>query len=96
FKLRPGMFCRVSFIVKEHKNHLVVPRDVLFRIKGKYFIYVVRNGHAQRVEVKPGIFQGNRVEILQGLNEGDVFITEGMEFIRVGALVKTIFHRGTK
>ena len=86
YKLRQGMTAQVSVLVAERKDVLVVPNAALrFRPKsgdddapaptehGQH-LYRLDNNKPVRVAVKAGLADGRRVEILEGVAEGDTVI----------------------
>lgn len=89
--LRPGMFARVRLILEERANVAVVPEQALVPAPGDVqFVYRVVDGKAQRVEVKTGVRRGTRVEIVKGVQAGDVIVTAGQQKLRDGAAVKVV------
>lgn len=90
-RLRPGMFARVRLILEERANVAVVPEQALVPAPGDVqFVYRVVDGTAQRVEVKTGVRRGTRVEIVKGVQAGDVIVTAGQQKLRDGAAVKVV------
>ncbi|MCK9984420.1 MAG: membrane fusion protein, multidrug efflux system [Azoarcus sp.] len=95
--LRPGMFARVRLILEERANVAVVPEEVLVPAPGDVqFVYRVVDGKAQRVEVKTGARRGARVEIVKGVQAGDVVVTAGQLKLRDGAAVKIVGAGGAQ
>ncbi len=86
--LRSGMFARINLLINTSENVPIVARDSLLRYDNTYFAYLIIDGHAVKREVKTGIIDENRVEILEGLKPGDLIIAKGLEFIREGIAVK--------
>lgn len=86
--LRSGMFAKISLLIGTSENVPVVNRDSLLRYDNNYYAYLIIDGHAVKRQVKPGIINEERVEILEGLNPGDVIIARGLEFVREGSAVK--------
>lgn len=90
-RLRPGMFARVRLILEERANVAVVPEEALVPAPGDVqFVYRVVDGKAQRVEVKTGARRGARVEIVKGVQAGDVVVTAGQPKLRDGAAVRIV------
>ncbi len=75
--LKPGMFARAEIQIDYHENALVMSRAALLEEEGKYYAVAIRDGKACRVEVTPGYRDGDRVEALDGLVEGDQVVLEG-------------------
>ncbi|WP_425305828.1 efflux RND transporter periplasmic adaptor subunit [Aromatoleum petrolei] len=90
-RLRPGMFARVRLILEERANVATVPEEALVPAPGDVqFVYRVVDGKAQRVEVKTGVRRGTRVEIVRGVQAGDVIVTAGQQKLRDGAAVRVV------
>ncbi|WP_018988274.1 efflux RND transporter periplasmic adaptor subunit [Aromatoleum toluclasticum] len=90
-RLRPGMFARVRLILQERANVAVVPEQALVPAPGDVqFVYRVVDGKAQRVEVKTGARRGTRVEIVKGVQAGDLVVTAGQLKLRDGAAVRVV------
>jgi multidrug efflux pump subunit AcrA (membrane-fusion protein) len=89
--LRSGMFASIKLLIETRKNATIIPRDALLRNKKDYFAFKVENGKAIKVQVKTGLVQEDRIEITEGLKPDDVIICQGLEFIKSGTPVKTIF-----
>ena len=90
-KLRTGMFAKIDVLVTTHENVVIVPRDSLVRYDNNYLAYVVeKQGDsliAVKRDVKVGIFDDDKVEIISGLKAGERLISKGTEFVREGAPV---------
>ncbi len=90
-KLRTGMFAKIDVLVATHENAVIVPRDSLVKYDNNYLAYVVeKHGDkyiAVKRDVKVGIFDDSKVEIVSGLKAGDRLISKGTEFVREGAPV---------
>ncbi len=69
--LRPGMSTKVSVVVEELKNVMVVPLQCVASRGGRKVCYVVRGGKPEEVTVQTGSYNDSFVQILEGLTEGD-------------------------
>jgi len=88
-RLKPGMFMTVK-LIRADTPALMLPEEALVPEGNKKFVFVVRDGKAERVEVQTGRRRPGEVEIVSGLAEGDVVVTEGTQKIRDGAAVKAM------
>jgi membrane fusion protein (multidrug efflux system) len=88
-RLKPGMFMTVK-LMRSDAPALMLPEEALVPEGSRKFVFVVRDGKAERVEVQTGRRRPGEVEIVSGLAEGDVVVTEGTQKIRDGAAVKAI------
>jgi membrane fusion protein (multidrug efflux system) len=88
--LRPGMFLTVS-LLKEDVRSLMIPEEALVPERSKQFVFVVDDqGIAERIEVRTGRRRPGEVEILEGLQPGDLVITEGTQKARPGQPVTVL------
>jgi membrane fusion protein, multidrug efflux system len=92
-RLKPGMFMTVR-LMRTEQPALVVPEEALVPQGERQFVFVVREGKAQRVEVQIGRRRPGEVEILQGLNEGEHVVIEGTQKVRDGGPVKPVVEEG--
>jgi len=70
-----GYRVRVRIITDQKPDALVIPRTALFRgSDNRWGVYVVRNGRVELVDVETGLGNDQEVEIIRGLNEGDLVI----------------------
>ena len=87
-KIRPGSFVKVDLILEKIQNAILIPtRSVVPVLKGQQ-VFVSRNGMAESVPVKLGIRDEKRVQIKEGLNEGDTVVVTGVMGIRPGATLR--------
>ena len=100
-QLRPGMFARVNTVFSEREKAVVVPEEAIVPQAGKQFVIKLLDGAdkgteketktTQRVEVKVGIRRPGKVEILEGLAEGDEVVTAGQQRVQKdGTSVKVV------
>lgn len=97
FRLKPGMYARVRLTVERRPNALTVPSNAVVDADGKRGVFMVKDQTAKFVETKIGLSDGERIEILDGLREGDRVITAGALALRDGdrvALVSDSAGRG--
>ncbi len=88
--IKSGMFAEVRIVSANNKNVLAVPSDSVIIKGGESVVAVLEKDHATFRKVITGIDNGNYVEILQGLNEGDTVITEGQYYLDEGSQVTVI------
>ncbi|MFB0526678.1 MAG: efflux RND transporter periplasmic adaptor subunit [bacterium] len=87
-RLKPGMFADVEIIHNEHSNVLVVPRIAVLEKEGKTILFTVEDGRARLKEVKTGISDEEKIEIVEGLTEGENVVIEGNYGLTDGAKVE--------
>jgi membrane fusion protein (multidrug efflux system) len=91
--LRSGMFARVTLLVDEREQAIVVPETALVPIGGEQFIYRVVDGKAVLTKVVIGQRRRGQVEIVDGLERDAVIVTEGAVKLRDGSAVRTVAPR---
>jgi membrane fusion protein (multidrug efflux system) len=69
--LRPGLYAYATIVAEEHKGAITVPSTAVVKDGTKAFCAVVADGKVRRAEIKTGIVEGKRTEILAGVNESD-------------------------
>lgn len=72
-EVMPGMTCKMSFLVYENKQAVMVPKASVFSDDGEisHYVYVVKGEDTERKEVRAGLASGDMIEIVDGLAEGD-------------------------
>ena len=88
-RLKGGMFARVEALVGTHRQAIQIPIDAVSRLEDAQYVYVVRDGKAQRVDVEIGLRDENRVEITKGLNGDEQVIVSGKDLVHDGTPVQT-------
>jgi membrane fusion protein (multidrug efflux system) len=86
--LRPGMLLTVRILGQE-REALVVSEKAIVQTGADSFVFTVDGeSKARRTPVSLGLRQFGTVEVVAGLREGDVVITEGIIKIRDGGQVR--------
>ncbi len=86
-RLRPGLFARVEIILEQNDDALLLPEAALVPSGRNLFVYRVMDGKAQRTPVEAGLYRGGKVEILNGVEAGDIVVTAGQIKLREGSEV---------
>ena len=96
-QLRPGMFARVTTVFSARDDALVIPEEAMVpQGKLQFVIKLLKGPDAQtriskRVEVKVGLRSPGKVEIVEGLELGDMVVTAGQQrVLRDGTTVSVI------
>lgn len=85
--LKPGLFARLSIIVDQRENAVVVPEMAVVPDGIGKMIYVAENGKARRVPVELGKRLPGKVEVIGGLKPGMQIVTAGQMRLRDGATI---------
>lgn len=91
-QLKPGMFANVEVLIERHENSVTIPKYTIIektaldyeegrlttgRIKVNKSIFVIQDSIALKRDVMTGFEQNNQVEILSGLEAGEILVTQG-------------------
>lgn len=86
-RLRPGQFVSVTVRVDERVGATFVPQQALVPNSDQPFVYRIVDGQAKQANVRPGTRIAMHVEILEGLEVGDLVITAGQQRLADGVAV---------
>jgi RND family efflux transporter MFP subunit len=85
FRLKPGMYAKVSFTVEHKENVLVVPANSVVDASGKKGVYVPGDGDVAKFQtVTLGMSDPDQIEITSGVSEGMRVISTGAAALREG------------
>jgi membrane fusion protein (multidrug efflux system) len=84
--LKPGMFLNVH-LSRGSADVLVVPEEALVPEQGDVFVYVVQDGKAAKRKIQTGQRAVGTVQVTDGLQAGEIVVTEGTQKLRDGASV---------
>ena len=89
FKLRPGMLLQIN-LQKKMLTTLTLPEASLVPVEDKHFVFVVNGETVTRKQVTIGLRKPGKVQIVSGLNEGELVVIEGALKLRHGSKVKVL------
>ncbi len=89
-KLRPGMFASVFLQTETHEDALVIPKAALALDSIGDAVFVAVDGAAARREVRLGVREGDSVEVVEGLAEGDAVISVGQDSVSDGTPITVL------
>lgn len=85
--LRPGFFARGLVLTRQDARAAFVPAEAVAYVVGISKLFVVTDGRVAERQVKTGVREGGRLEILEGLKAGEVVATSGLAQLYDGAPV---------
>lgn len=91
--LIPGLFARIDFAVNQAQDALLVPAIAVVAGLEERYVFVAREDKAVRVRVRIGARTATRVQIVEGLQPGDVVLVSGVQQLRAGLPVKVTLVR---
>jgi RND family efflux transporter MFP subunit len=74
--LRPGQFATADIVVSQRDAALVVPREAIVTFAGVQKVLIIKDGRAHEQRIRTGRRDGERLEIVEGLRDGDVVIRD--------------------
>lgn len=88
--LRPGMFARVTLVLEERPDALVIPEEALIPQGDQQTVFKVVDGKVVAAKVTIGLRTRGKVEIVEGLEPGETIITAGQIKVRPGMPVTAL------
>lgn len=88
--LKAGTTVEIKIATSQKPDAIVVKRQNVLKENGSFFVYVVKEGKAEKRQVKTGRQQVLDVEIVAGLNPGDELVVEGNSLLQPGSKVKVV------
>ena len=92
--IKPNLTARLKINDYTNKNALLIPQSIISEnAKEEQYVFVIKGDGkttAEKVFVKTGKTQGNFIEILSGLKNGDKIISEGARSVIDGQAVKIL------
>ncbi|MGD9300764.1 MAG: efflux RND transporter periplasmic adaptor subunit [Desulfobacterales bacterium] len=85
--IRPGMIGRVAFVRRVIADAVAVPLFALVDKGGERIVFVEKDGVAASRTVSIGIIEGDRVQVVGGLDPGDHLIVKGHTEVEDGMKV---------
>lgn len=86
-----GSFVKVNLFGRERHDVISLPVTAITEEQGVHFVYVKDDATCyHKQEVTLGMNDGNRIEILTGLHEGETVVTEGAIHVRLASASSSI------
>ncbi len=76
-EIKPGMHAEVEIAAEIYEDRLIVPQDAILTRGGRRLVFVVEGNLAKWRYVEIGVENEHFAEILDGVTEGELVITEG-------------------
>ncbi len=88
--LKPGMFIRARIILDIHEQAILLPRRAVFFEEEQPFAFRVHEGRAEKLALRLGYGDGERLEVLSPIKEGDALVIFGQRGLKEGAQVEVV------
>lgn len=88
--VRPGGFVTVDITRETHANALLLPKGAVIRELKKAHVFVADEGVAAKRAVSLGLEEGDKIEILTGIDRGEQIVVAGQGGLDDGATIKVL------
>lgn len=89
-EILPGMFLRANIVKKTVEQAIIVPLYAILTRNDEHFVFVEKDGIAEKRPVTLGIMEEWQAQITKGLAAGERVIIEGHRDVEQGQQVNTI------
>lgn len=91
--LRSGMFVNTHIITSTHKNAVLIPKTAIVYENEYLNVFVVKDSIAHKIPLQPGFQDHEKIEALEGINEGDKVIVVGQSGLKDKTRVKVVSEK---
>ena len=88
--LRPGYDLQIRIITESSGDTLIVPENSLFSMDNKDYVFVAMDGRAKLREIQTGIQSGREMEVLSGLEKGEIVIMSPDGDLEEGSKIQVV------
>lgn len=89
--LMPGLFVRTSVVMGQDSQAILAPQKAVLRdLKGMPYVYIVKDGKAERQNITISHAIGNDWYVTDGLKLGDEIVLNGIHNVRSGQSVQVV------
>jgi len=88
--LRPGMFGRIKILYDTRHQTLKIPRNAVISEDNAHNVYVIKDSRAFKKQIQTGYSSGRNVEVISGLEDGDIVVTIGQGSLQDSSRVNII------
>jgi RND family efflux transporter MFP subunit len=92
--LKGEMFARINLNLGSTRQSLLIPRDALIYRGDQPGVFTIEEERARYLPLETGLTEGDKVEVLKGLKEGDLVITRGSNLLKDGDRVRVMSQPG--
>ena len=90
YELIPGSLLEITLGFNK-RNSLSIPDTSIILEGNKAYVYKVSEDNiASRLEIKIGLREDGNVEVISGLNSGDIIVAEGLKKVRPNSKIKPL------
>lgn len=93
-RLHTGMIVRAKISRRNLTNVVMIPLSAVIPLEEGRVVYIASEGRAERREVELGIIRGSEVQVLSGLDLGDLLIIKGHRQVGPNQLIRVVNEQG--
>lgn len=91
-KLLPGQFAKINLTLDTYQNAIMIPTEaVVPELNGKK-VFVYKDGIVNTKSIETGIRTADEVQVIEGLESGDIVLTSGILQLRQGMEVDIVLN----
>ncbi|MDF2613018.1 MAG: efflux transporter, family, subunit [Clostridia bacterium] len=79
-----GMAIDIQLSTQKSENVVTIPKKAIVEEEGKKYVYLCKENKAAKTAIETGLSDAYRIEIKQGLQEGDTVVIGGIPLINDG------------
>ncbi len=88
--LRPGMFGRIKIVYDTRENARMIPKSAVISEDLAQSVYVIKDSLAFKKEIQTGYTNGLNIEVIDGLDDGEMVVTIGQGSLQDSSKVNVI------
>ncbi len=83
-KLKPGMFVETKILIRNKPDAVVIPKKSVSYKANEAFVFIFdrKSMAVSKRVISPGISEGDNIEIIEGLEEGEPLVIVGVEGLK--------------
>ena len=89
-EILPGSLLDIELLYNEKQALSVADTSIIFEDEKKFVYRILDNNKIEKIEVMTGIRKSGNLEVLEGLDENDKIVKEGLSRLADGMLVKPL------
>lgn len=96
-RVNAGMFGKVKLYTQDYRDQVVMPSDALVQLNDENYAYVVKeDSTVERRKVVTGNSVDGKIQITEGVNEGEKVVIQGQTSLNDGSKIRDIGNAGAK
>ena len=95
-RLRPGMFVEAEVVTESREDVVLISRSLVLTRQNRKVVFVEQESRAQMRNIEIGLEDGEIVEVVDGLEEGERLITSNYETLRSRTRVRVTSEESRK